>query len=62
MVFMVGRDEKVVFDEGEVCGRAREALRDRWLGVLPQICFAGARKEWEAKERENLGGRRWVSY
>jgi len=62
MVFMVGRDEKVVFDEGEVCERAREAFRDRWLGVLPHICFAGARNEWEEKGRKNLGGRRWVSY
>ena len=70
---VAGRDEMVCFGEGEDCERARAAFRDRWLSVLPQICFAGLKREEELQdekrelqiqERENqsMSGRRWVSW
>jgi len=69
MWFVVDRDEKVVFDEGEECEKARAAFRDRWLSVLPQICFAGLMREREVQEEikregqlQGQGGRRWVSW
>jgi hypothetical protein len=40
MWFVVGRVEAVSFDEGEDCARAKVAFENRWLSVLPQICFA----------------------
>jgi hypothetical protein len=57
-----------VFDEGEKIERARAAFRDRWLSVLPQMCFMGQKRERELqvetreREREIQGGRRWVSW
>jgi hypothetical protein len=70
MWFVVGKDERVVFDEGEEIERARAAFRDRWLSVLPQMCFMGQRREKELqeemrdreREREFQGGRRWFSW
>ena len=40
MWFVVEKDEGVTFDEGEDCARARVVCENRWLSVLPQICFA----------------------
>ena len=66
MWFVVGKDETVCFDEGEECERARAAFRDRWLSVLPQICFAGQKREKELQNEEreiqSRSGRRWVSW
>ncbi|GAB7328342.1 hypothetical protein MBLNU13_g00334t1 [Cladosporium sp. NU13] len=66
MWFIVDKDEKVCFDESEDCNRARSAFRDRWLSSLPQICFAGQKREKELqdemKESESRSERRWVSW
>jgi hypothetical protein len=64
MWFVVGRDEKVCFIEGEESESARAAFRNRWLGVLPQVCFAEkhAREAEEERRMESQGGRRWVSW
>lgn len=40
MWFTVGRDGAVSWDEGDVLARARAAFENRWMSVLPQICFA----------------------
>ena len=66
MWFVVEKDEKVCFDEGEDRKRARAASQDRWLSVLPQICFASQTRakelQDEMKENEIRSGRRWVSW
>lgn len=66
MWFVVGRDGKVLFEEGEESVSARAELEKRWLSVLPQICFAEKhQRESELemrKESEKLSGRRWVSW
>ena len=67
MWFVVDKDEQVCFDEGGDRERARAAFRDRWLSVLPQVCFAGQRREKELQDEERResqsgSGRRWVSW
>ena len=73
MWFVAERDGMVCFDEGVDCEKARAAFRDGWLSVLPQICFAGLKREKElqdekrelqAEEREiqSMSGRGWVSW
>lgn len=64
--FVAERDEMACFDEGVDCEKARAAFRDRWLSVLPHICFAGLKreKELQVEERDiqSMSGRRWVSW
>lgn len=40
MWFTVSRDEAVNWDEGDILAKARAAFENRWMSVLPQICFA----------------------
>jgi hypothetical protein len=73
MWFVAERDGMVCFDEGVDCEKARVAFRDGWLSVLPQICFAGLKREKELQDEkrelqveerdtQSMSGRRWVSW
>lgn len=64
MWFTVGRDDAVSWDEGNVLAKARAAFEDRWLSVLPQICFANHQQSnmQSSGVKGCQSGRRWMSW
>lgn len=64
MWYVVGKDEKVHFDEGDDAARAKRAFENRWLVVLPPMCFADHKDSdlQNNTSRDSQGGRRWTSW
>ena len=61
MWFVVGKDAAVWFDGGDDC-RAKAVLQNRWLSVLPQICFANHQENDLQNGPSREDEREWVSW